>query len=413
MATSITTVVILCFLGVALTYAIEGGFSAVEITLCVLLMMLLLFLQLCHSFPTWFPRVSAHPRTTLILQTVLTFAPFTVFGIAWLGMPGFLASSCLLLLRPGLAWPAFALVIVATGVAQFAVGYGVERLGYNIVATGLTGLVVYGLSRLTSLINEVQAARDELVRMALARERIRFARDLHDLLGFSLSTIALKSELAHRLIKRDPERAETEIIEIVRDARQALTEMRSVAGSYLRMSLERELDAASSLLRAMGIHAEMRIEVGTLPRDTDSTLATVLREGVTNVLRHSKAQECRIEVTTDERGVRLSIANDGLRDAGTAHFTDSKTAPRRPGGDSAAPPDTHPAETTGGNGLSNIAARARALGGDLRAGERADGWYELTVLIPVAQGDRDPSDGSVTASRNPWRSVPRPSGSER
>ncbi|MCE7082361.1 sensor histidine kinase [Streptomyces sp. ST2-7A] len=387
MAASITTVVILCFLGVALAYALNGGFSAIELTICVFLMLLLLFLQFCHSFPSWFPRISAHPRSTLTVQTVLTFAPFAAFGATWLGMPGFLASSCLLLLRPGIAWFTFALVIAMTGAMQFIVGYGVEKLGYNTVATCLTGLVVYGLSRLTSLVSEVQTARDELVRMALAQERIRFARDLHDLLGFSLSTIALKSELAHRLVSRDPVRAEAEITEIVRDARQALTEVRSVAGSYLQMSLERELRAASSLLRAVGIHAEMRIEVGTLTRDTDSTLAIVLREGVTNVLRHSKAQKCRIEATTNERGVRLTIANDGLRDADAAHFAELGAARRDPGTGSVTTVNTNPAGTAGGNGLSNIAARARALGGELQASERPDGWYELTVLLPAAGKD--------------------------
>ncbi|MFF4587813.1 sensor histidine kinase [Streptomyces sp. NPDC001388] len=385
MASAITTVVILCFFGVALTYAASGGLGALGLTAFCVLMALLLGLQFCHSFPARAPRWARHNRITLAAQAVLTFGPFAFFGEAWLGMPGFLCSSCLLVLRPALAWAAFGLVLVATGTVHFLVGYGAGELAYNMVATVLTGLVVYGLSRLTGLIAEVQAARDELVRVTLAQERVRFARDLHDLLGFSLSTITLKCELVHRLVRVDPERAETEITEIVQAARQASAEVRSVAGSYLRMSLDRELPAAASLLRAVGIHAEVRVAAGEVSPAVDSVLATVLREGVTNILRHSKAQKCVIRADTEDGSVRLVIANDGLRDARSAHFADV------PGG-----------AGCGGNGLSSLAARAQALGGRLTSGERADGWFELAVTLP-AQAEED-ATARLPADPAPGRS---------
>ncbi|MFF5183978.1 sensor histidine kinase [Streptomyces sp. NPDC000345] len=385
MASAITTVVILCFFGVALTYAASGGLGALGLTAFCVLMVLLLGLQFCHSFPARAPRWARHNRVTLAAQAVLTFGPFAFFGEAWLGMPGFLCSSCLLVLRPALAWAAFGLVLGATGAVHFLVGYGAGELAYNMVATVLTGLVVYGLSRLTGLIAEVQAARDELVRVTLAQERVRFARDLHDLLGFSLSTITLKCELVHRLVRVDPERAETEITEIVQAARQASAEVRSVAGSYLRMSLDRELPAAASLLRAVGIHAEVRVAAGEVSPAVDSVLATVLREGVTNILRHSKAQKCVIKADAEDGSVRLVIANDGLRDARSAHFADV------PGG-----------AACGGNGLSSLAARAQALGGRLTSGERADGWFELAVALP-AQAEED-ATARLPADRTPGRS---------
>lgn len=385
MASAITTVVILCFFGVALTYAARGGLGALGLTSFCVLMALLLGLQFCHSFPARAPRWARRHRFTLAAQAVLTFGPFAFFGDAWLGMPGFLCSSCLLVLRPALAWAAFGLVVAATGAVNFLVGYGVGELAYNLVATTLTGLVVYGLSRLTGLIAEVQAARDELVRVTLAQERVRFARDLHDLLGFSLSTITLKCELTHRLVRVDPERAETEITEIVQAARQASAEVRSVAGSYLRMCLDRELPAASSLLRAVGIHAEVRVATGAVSPAVDSVLATVLREGVTNILRHSKAQKCVIEAGARDGRVRLAIANDGLRDARSAHFADL------PG-----------ATGCGGNGLSSLAARAESLGGTLTSGERPDGWFELTVTVPADAGGDE--DSLATTGRSPGRS---------
>ncbi|WP_406478575.1 sensor histidine kinase [Streptomyces sp. NBC_01615] len=395
MAAAITSVVILSFLGVALTYAVSGGLGALGLTAFGVLMLMLLGLQFCHSFPARAPRWARHHRVTLAAQAMLTFGPFAFFGAAWLGMPGFLCASCLLVLRPALAWLAFSLVIVATGAVQFLVGYGTGQLAYNTVATVLTGLVVYGLSRLTGLIGEVQAARDELVRVTLAQERVRFARDLHDLLGFSLSTITLKCELVHRLVRIDPERAESEITEIVQAARQASAEVRSVAGSYLRMSLDRELPAASSLLRAVGIHAEVRVAAGPVSPAVDSVLATVLREGVTNMLRHSKAQRCVIKADSDDGSVRLVIANDGLGDARSAHFAEV------PG-----------VAASGGNGLSSLAARAAALGGRLDCGERSDGWFELAVVLPAQADGNDDGEDAVTASRNPGRSAPHPSGSE-
>ncbi|MBL1087605.1 histidine kinase [Streptomyces actinomycinicus] len=383
MASAVTTVVILCFFGVALTYAVSGGFGALKLAVFGVLMLMLLGLQFCHSFPARAPRWARQRGLTLALQTVLTFAPFVFFGAAWLGMPGFLCSSCLLVLRPALAWAAFGLAVVATGAVQFLVGYGVAQLPYNTVATVLTGLVVYGLSRLTGVIAEVQAARDELVRVTLAQERVRFARDLHDLLGFSLSTITLKCELAHRLVRVDPERAESEITEIVQATRQASAEVRSVASSYLRMSLERELEAASSLLRAVGIHAEVRVATGPVSPAVDVVLATVLREGVTNMLRHSKAQNCVIEAAHGAGRVHLVIANDGLRDARSAHF-----------------PEASGVASAGGNGLSSLAARAAAIGGRLDSGERPDGWFRLAVDLPAQATGQDGED-ALTTGRHP------------
>ncbi|MFE5483401.1 sensor histidine kinase [Streptomyces sp. NPDC056527] len=362
-AGTITIVVILCFFAVALTYAIGGGFGGGELALCGVLMLMLLFLQLSHSFPDWIPAAARFRRGTLALQAVLTFAPFTLFGAAWLGMPGFLAASSLLVLRAAVGWTAFAAVIAATGVVQFAVGYGVGQLAYNTVATVLTGLVVYGLSRLSGLIREVQAAREELVRLAVTQERLRFARDLHDLLGFSLSTITLKCELAHRLVRVAPERAEMEITEIVQTARQALTDVRSVASSYVQMSLNREVGCAASLLRAVGIRTDIRVTQEPLHSSVDTVLATVLREGVTNLLRHSKAQHCVIEAGVDGGTAHLRIANDGLRDRDSAHCPDSEGV-------------------TGGVGLRSLTIRAEAVGGKLTSRVREDGWFELTVELP-------------------------------
>ncbi|MEU3400984.1 sensor histidine kinase [Streptomyces filamentosus] len=370
-AVAITTVVICGFFAVAVTYVLQAGYTPLSLAFCFVLLLLLLGLQLCHSFPSFVPRaVTRHRHWTLAAQTLLTYAPFAVYGAAWLGMPGFLAASSLLVLRTALGWLAFGTVLVTTGLVQFAVGYGMGELAYNCVSTVLTGLVVYGLSRLADLIREVQTAREELARLAITQERLRFARDLHDLLGYSLSTITLKCELTSRLVRLDPERAETEITEILQTARQALADVRAVASSYLHMSLRREIGSAESLLETIGIRTEIRVDVELSAGQVDTVLATVLREGITNVLQHSKAQHCVIEATGTGTHVRISVANDGVgAERSTLHAVDRRG---------------------GGSGLMNLITRVEALDGRLTAGVREDGWYQLAAEVPLPPGDCPP-----------------------
>lgn len=377
-AVTITAIVILGFFLVALTYVLRDEHGAGALVLCLALMLLLFALQLGHSFPSRVPILAGRRERTLAAQALLTYLPFTLFGAAWLGMPGFLAASCLLVLKSVLAWVCFGTVVVSTGVIQYAVGFGGGELAYNVTATALTGLVVYGLSRLAELMREVQEAREELARFAITRERLRFARDLHDLLGSSLSTITLKCELAYRLVRLHPARAEAEIVEILHTSRQALADVRSVASSYLHMSLTREITAAESLLSAVGIDTRVRAAADLPAGGADAVLATVLREGITNVLRHSKARHCVIETLLDHDRVRLTLTNDGI---------DAGETPRVAAG-----------ATEGGSGLRNMATRVLALGGTLTAAARADGWFELTAELPVdAQADPDRNAGWDTA----------------
>lgn len=362
-AVCITAVVIGGFFFIGLTYLLRARPSGVGLAVCGVLMLALLALQMFHSFPFAAPRLVPHRRKTLAAQALITYVPFPIFEEAWLGVPGFLAGSTLLVLRSATGWAGFATVIGTVGLLNYTVGYGTAELAYNMVATGLTGLVVYGLSRLTDLVRQVQAARAELARLAIVQERLRFARDLHDLLGYSLSTITLKCELTHRLVRIHPERAETEITEILRTARQALADVRSVASSYLNMSLSREVSAAESLLCAVGIQTEVRMEVDLPAGPVDTVLATVLREGITNMLRHSKAQHCMIAAEKGKGRVRVAVANDGVG---------AETATLSTGG-----------VGTGGSGLHNLTARVAALGGALTAGSRDDGWFELTAEVPA------------------------------
>jgi two-component system, NarL family, sensor histidine kinase DesK len=392
LAVVITAVVLLGYFSVAVTYVVDAHPSAKALNTALRMLTLLpvlgvlLALQLAHSFPGLAPWLRGTRRWTLGLQALLTFLPFAIFKNAWLGMPGFLAGSALLVLPRAAAWLAFGAIMASTNVLLFRVGFGWGEVAYTTVSTALTGLVVFGLSRLTGLVAEVSRSRAELARLAVAQERLRFSRDLHDLLGYSLSTITLKCELVHRLVPQQNSRAQRELAEILQTSRQALADVRAVASGYRKMSLAAEARTAQSMLAAVGISTTTRIDCGELPERVDTVLASVLREGLTNVLRHSRADHCTIDACRSERVVRLTLANDGVGRTSTILHADRA--------DSA----------DGGSGIGNLNVRVEKLGGRLRAGVRDDGWFELRVELEAsaplaANGSGDNSEGGGSGGR--------------
>jgi two-component system, NarL family, sensor histidine kinase DesK len=351
-----------------MTY-VQAAHPPVWMTACAIALIAVLFgLQFAHSFPNKLPRLARHRKKTLALQAIITFAPFAVFGQAWLGMPGFLGASCLLTLPPGLGWACVAGVVAATDAEYLSGPHNLGQIGYLTVATLLTTLTVFGMSKLAELVREVHVSRADMARLAVDAERLRFARDLHDLLGYSLSAIILKCELAHRLVLAQPDRAQRELTEILQAARDALSDVRIVASSYREFSLDSELASAKSILATIGVDTMVTIAHGCVPASAETVMATVLREAVTNILRHSKAQKCVIESAREGNAIKLRIANDGLDeqlDGGAPTVIERRTGPV-------------------GSGLSNLAYRVDSLGGKLAARQCADGWFELTATIPIA-----------------------------
>ncbi|GLY54912.1 hypothetical protein Lesp01_85670 [Lentzea sp. NBRC 102530] len=293
------------------------------------------------------------PRLALAGIALCVFGPQLVTGNPFTGgVPGFAGGAALLVLprRPG--WAAFGLVVASQGVVHVVAGNPFTDVAWGMIAATNHGLVLYALTRLWSMVTELQQAREELATAAVTRERLRFARDLHDLLGYSLSAITLKTELAHRL---SPVQARRELAEVRDIARQALADVRSVALSYRELSLDEELASARALLAVAGV--DVRVDAGEVPPEVAGTLATVLREGVTNLLRHSKAERCDIGLSTSDRLVALEIVNDGVP-AGERRSAD-------------------------GSGIGNLTTRVRALGGDLHAGLTPEHTYRLRAEIPL------------------------------
>ena len=293
----------------------------------------------------------------LILLASITYFPMLAFGKEWGGMAGFLAGSVLLLVPGWAAWLLFLIIDLTMLVIPIQLALGASLDAYLVIATIDTSLVVFGLSRLSLIIGYLRAVREELAKLAIGNERMRFARDLHDLLGYSLSAITLKAELTRRLVLINPERAHQEIEDVLDIARQALADVRLVASGYLDMSLEKEVGAVTSLLTAAGITAAVEISCGPLDGALDTVMATVLREAVTNTLRHSKAKNCTVTARRIGDSVSLRVVNDGA----------ARTVI----------PDAH------SGGLANIAARLRAAGGTMTAGLGADGSFELVAEAPL------------------------------
>lgn len=219
--------------------------------------------------------------------------------------------------------------------------YWLQMIPLALLVRGL-GLDMIGFVRLSDALRELQKAREDLARQAVTEERLRMARDLHDLLGHSLSLITLKSDLAGRLMEKDPSAATQQVHEVERVARQALREVREAVAGYRQRTLRGELDGARQILEAAGIECTIEYDPQSLPPGTDMVLAWVVREGVTNVIRHSRAQHCLIRITSRDGYVRAEISNDG--------------SPRR-----------EISTVEWGSGLSGLAERVAKEGGQLKA----------------------------------------------
>ncbi len=202
----------------------------------------------------------------------------------------------------------------------------------------------------------------ELARMAVIEERLRLSRDLHDLLGQTLSMITLKSELARHLVTEEPERCTQELSDMERAARQTLREVREAVAGYRHPRLESELEGARQLLEAAGIDYQIDPLKEALPLAFDAVLAWTVREGVTNVIRHSRARHCRIQLTQKNGTVGAEVLNDGGR---------------REQAESTARP---------GLGLAGLRERVSALRGQMEAGPLTllgKEHFRLRVELPI------------------------------
>ncbi|WP_202818818.1 sensor histidine kinase [Actinosynnema sp. ALI-1.44] len=343
---------------------LTSGVGFVGTALSTLYLIALLSLQILWTSRRAAELSPALRYTALLAQACLVYLPLLQFKESWVGLPGFLAGSALVVLRPPYGWITAGLVVVSMAFTQAALSPDqLEPIVYITLSTTLTALLVYGLTWLSTLVTQLHSAREELAKMAVARERLRFARDLHDLLGYNLSAITLKSELTHRLVLKHPARAREELVEILQISRQALADVRAVASGYREMSLDEECVSARSVLAAADVHVRMEADYRDLPVRVSTALATVLREGITNLLRHSKAEFCEISLRQDATTVTITMVNDGVPDD---------------------PIDSREDSGPGGSGIHNLSARVVELGGDLVAEFLPRKRFKLCATLPLS-----------------------------
>ncbi|MBP2325799.1 two-component system sensor histidine kinase DesK [Kibdelosporangium banguiense] len=352
--------------------------STGAVLLSALYMVVLLSLQILWTSRRADQLSPALRYAALFAQACLVYLPLLQFEDSWIGLPGFFAGSVLMVLRPPYGWIAAALVVASMAFTQWLFFPQFEAVLYISLSTTLTGLLVYGLTWLSTLVTELHSAREELAKMAVARERLRFARDLHDLLGYNLSAITLKSELTHRLVIKHPARAREELVEILQISRQALADVRAVASGYREMSLDEECVSARSVLAAADVHVQMAVNYNDLPVRVTTVLATVLREGITNLLRHSKAEFCEISVTQLGGAVTIEIINDGVPND---------------------PVDSRTGGGPGGSGIHNLSARVAELGGELITELQEKNRFRLHAVLPLF--DQHPTKSDNDDDLNP------------
>ncbi|MGX1759704.1 sensor histidine kinase [Streptomyces lydicus] len=239
-----------------------------------------------------------------------------------------------------------------------------------LVFTGLWSFVIARPTGwLLGVVRKLDAARGTEARLAVAEERLRFGRDLHDVMGRNLAVIALKSELAVQLARRERPEAVEQMVEVQRIAQESQREVREVVRGYRKADLRAELTGARSILRAAGVDCRIEGEDETrLPPEVESALGWVVREGTTNVLRHAaEVRHCVVRTLIDPHRSLLvmTMENDGV----TTHR-----------------PVTTGAGSLPGSGLKGLRERLQPLGGTLASGPVRQGSYRLTVELPMAMG---------------------------
>jgi two-component system sensor histidine kinase DesK len=289
----------------------------------------------------------------LALVAVLGVVLAVTLGTAWAGLMIYVSAAVAVTLPERWVWPA---VLAATAVcaAVIAADGLLQDVFILPVMCVLTAFALRGTRYLVAVNAELTDAREELARSAVAEERMRFARDLHDLLGHSLSLIALKSELAGRLAERDPVRARQEMADVEDAARRALAEVRDAVSGYRQVSLGQALAEARSALSAAGIALRAPAPGDPLPAAVDAVFGWVVREATTNVLRHSAARSVTVDLARTGDGVTLTVTDDGRGGSG--------------------PP---------GAGLSGLAERVEALGGRLETGAADGRGFRLAAVVPA------------------------------
>jgi two-component system sensor histidine kinase DesK len=262
----------------------------------------------------------------------------------------YIASVAMMLLDLRAAVAFVAVLLAGTEVSLRVVPGWTDDGSYGF-AIFLGALAVFGLRRAIQRSIELNAARKDMAELAVQEERNRFARDLHDILGHSLTVITVKAELAGKLIEANPTRAAAEVADVESLARAALADVRAAVAGYRELSLAGELVSARAALQAAEIKADLPTTMDEVPEENRELFAWVVREGVTNVVRHSGATRCTIRITATQ----IEVLDDGKGPT--------------PGGGAS------------GHGLVGLRERADQAGASVQIGQASGGGFRLAVRV--------------------------------
>jgi len=256
-----------------------------------------------------------------------------------------------------LMWTLATVAAVITA-AHHASDSVVWQIWYSSV---LAGFIVAIISRFMQAIGELRRTRQELADAAVDAERLRFARDMHDLLGHTLSVMVVKAQVVRRMATRDPQAAAAQAADIEAVGRRALTEVRQAVTGYRGRGLARELEAARTTLADAGYAVQVRQDGDPVPAQASALLGWVVREGSTNVIKHSGGQHCEIAIRHEQGKATVEITDDGSGNPATML-------------------------PSGGHGLGGLRERVETADGTLEAGPRPGGGYRLAAIVPITAG---------------------------
>ena len=297
-------------------------------------------------------RVVAYALGMIVLSMVLL--PVYPSGLTYF------VFGCLCLPAPGRGgYPGYMAVLVVLNAVYlsfaYALGYTVSALLWLPVTTLALGTVLYVGERERHHDATLRLSHEEVRRLAATAERERIGRDLHDLLGHTLSLVALKSDLAVRLAPPDAAAARAEMEQVGEVARQALAQVRRAVSGIRAAELAAELASARLLLESDGVALEYRVADVPLPGAAETAFALVVREAATNIQRHARARRARMDVSAADGWLVLRVDDDGR------------------GGD-----------CVPGNGLAGMRERLQALGGDLQVDSVRGRGTVLRARVPLA-----------------------------
>ncbi|HVC40997.1 MAG TPA: histidine kinase [Candidatus Saccharimonadales bacterium] len=349
----------LVFLGYPISDILGTGYAPARATIAWICLagFAALYLFTMWTCLSLVPRVATGVRLLPLAALFVTGITLTlVFRGQWTGLLVYCGVAAGWTLR----WRFLVPVLLALGafmvVSGVILGYSWADLGFITFLTVALGFTMLAFRRLIATVIELRTARAEVARLAIADERLRISRDVHDILGHSLSVIALKSQVARRLMHSDPDAAAEAMGDVESVARDSLAEVRAMVTGYRQRSLADELQGARDVLDAAGIAFAVTRDSTVPPAPVDSLLAWTVREGVTNVLRHSRAHHCEISLEAGNGGFTVVIADDGVGGVASA----------------------------GGSGLHGLRERVGAAGGRLDAGPGERGGFRLEAYVPRA-----------------------------